>query len=105
MGKPKIFISYSRKDSEIAERVYKDLKNEGFAPWLDTESLLPGQNWKMMISKEMKESSFFLALLSSDSLGKRGYVNKELKFALDILDEFPLDEIYLIPVYIDHCEP
>jgi formylglycine-generating enzyme required for sulfatase activity len=105
MGKPKIFISYSRKDSEIAERVYKDLKNEGFAPWLDTESLLPGQNWKMMISKEMKESSFFLALLSSDSLGKRGYVNKELKFALDILDEFPLDEIYLIPVYIDPCEP
>jgi formylglycine-generating enzyme required for sulfatase activity len=105
MDKPKIFISYSRKDSEIAERVYKDLQNEGFAPWLDKESLLPGQNWKMMISKEMKESSFFLALLSSDSLGKRGYVNKELRFALDILDEFPLDEIYLIPVYIDHCEP
>jgi formylglycine-generating enzyme len=102
---PKIFISYAHEDSEIAERLYNDLKNEGFSPWLDKESLLPGQRWKEVISRAIKESSLFLALLSPNSVGKKGYVQKELKSALDILDEFPSDKIYLIPVYIEPCEP
>jgi formylglycine-generating enzyme required for sulfatase activity len=103
--KTKIFISYAHEDSEIAERLYKDLKREGFSLWLDKEDLLPGQNWRVAISIAMKKSSLFLALVSSNSLGNRGYAQKELKTALDILNEFPLDQAYLIPVYIEPCEP
>jgi hypothetical protein len=38
----------------------------------------------------------FLALLSQNSVTKRGYVQKELSEALDILDEFPSSEIFII---------
>jgi tetratricopeptide (TPR) repeat protein len=101
----RVFISYVPEDYAIAKKLYDDLKTAGFQPWLDREDLLLGQNWKIAISEAIKESDYFLALLSSHSLGKRSYVQKELKIALDILGEFPSDEIYIIPVRVEPCEP
>ena len=62
---PKVFLSYSRKDSETALKLYQYLKNEGIEIWLDKEKLIPGQNWKYAISQAIKESTHFLALFSS----------------------------------------
>jgi hypothetical protein len=45
-----------------------------------------------------------LALLSSSSVQRRGYVQKERKDALAILDEFPEDQPYLIPIRLDERE-
>ena len=45
-----IFISYANEDSEIAKKLYYDLKKEGFIPWIDFEDLKPGQNWKDAIA-------------------------------------------------------
>jgi hypothetical protein len=98
----KIFISYAREDLEHAERMYQDLKNEGFNPWLDTENLLPGQDWKSLIKKEIKNCRFFIALLSSNSITKRGYCQKELGEALETV---PDSGIFLIPVRLDNCKP
>lgn len=103
--KANIFISYAIEDYETAIRLHGDLQKAGFNPWLDRLNLLPGQQWKSEISKAIKKSFFFIALLSSNSLGKRGYVHKEPKSALDVLEEFPSDKIFLIPVYIEPCEP
>ena len=94
----KVFISYAREDIETARKLYHDLKQAGISPWMDKEDLLPGQNWRVMISKAIQESKYFLAVLSSHSLTKRGFVQKELKMALDILDEFPEDDIFIIPM-------
>lgn len=44
-----------------------------------------------------------MALLSTNSVSKRGSVQKELKDALDILDEYPSSAIFLIPVRLDDC--
>lgn len=99
----KVFISYAREDIEAAKKVYASLKREKLEPWLDVESLLPGQNWKETIVQAIKESSFFLALLSSNSVTKRGFVQRELKIALDVLDELPPSNIYLIPIRLDDC--
>lgn len=35
---------------------------------------------------------------------KRGYVQRERKGALDILDEFPEDNIYYIPIRLEECQ-
>jgi hypothetical protein len=43
-------------------------------------------------------------LLSSNSGEKIGYVQKELKEALEVLDEFPQSKRWLIPVRIDDCK-
>ncbi len=101
----KIFISHAKEDSEIALRLYDDLKTAGLTPWSEEKDLLPGQDRKAIISYEIRTSEFFISLLSLKSLTTRGFVQKEMKLALDIRDEFPADGIFVIPVRIDDCKP
>jgi len=100
-----VFINYAREDWKIAKKIYDDLKRQGITPWLDTEDLLPGQDWREVISEAIKYCPQFLTLLSSRSVSKQGFVQKELKIALDLLDEFPPNKIFIIPVRIDECTP
>ncbi|MDD2755341.1 MAG: TIR domain-containing protein [Methanothrix sp.] len=105
MNIPLTFISYAHEDEVSAIRLYSDLKRAGANPWIDKECLLPGQKWEIAIKRAIKSSDFFLAVLSSKSVEKRGYVQKEITQALDILDEFPESRIFLIPIRLDKCEP
>jgi len=100
----KIFISHAKEDREIAERLYNDLKNAGANPWSEKD-ILPGENWKSAISYEIRKSEYFIVVLSSKSLSARGLMQREMRMALDILDEFPSDMIFVIPVRVDDCEP
>ena len=99
-----VFISYAREDSYAAKRLWKDLKDAGLNPWLDKESLLPGQQWELEIRKAIKNSAYFLAVLSSNSVDKRGYLQKELKFGLEVLDEVPESQIFVIPARLNECD-
>jgi hypothetical protein len=99
------FISYAREDQATAIRLYNDLKRAGITPWLDHEDLLPGQNWEHEIRRAIRESRYFLALLSSHSLSKVGFVQSELKAGLRVLDEFPPDKAFLIPIRLEDCSP
>ncbi|MBI4686061.1 MAG: TIR domain-containing protein [Nitrospirae bacterium] len=101
----KIFLSYAHQDIAMAKRIYADLRRFGLYVWLDSETLLPGQDWGVEIEKAIEESSFFIALLSSQSVDRVGYVQKELKIALDKLEMYPEGGVYLIPVRVDQCEP
>lgn len=101
----KIFISYAREDYEYAKRIYDYLLQSGQEPWLDKENILPGQNWPNAIKSAIRESQFFIALLSSNSVEKRGYVQKELRIGLEILDQIPESQIFFIPARIGECEP
>lgn len=101
----KVFISYAREDLETAKKLRDDIEKAGIKTWLDKEDLLPGQVWQAVISEKIKESDYFIALLSSRSLSKRGYVQKELKIAWGALGEFPEGKIFIIPVRIEDCKP
>lgn len=102
----KVFISYAHENLESAHRLYKKLKSTpGVEPWFDKESLLPGMKWRPAIRKAIRESDYFLALLSKKSISKRGYVQKEMREALDIRDEFPEDRAFLIPIRLEECRP
>jgi len=71
---------------------------------MDKKDLLPGQNWEVMINSTLRKADFIILLLSSRSLGKRGYVQKEFRIALDYLQEKLDSDVYIIPVKIDSCE-
>jgi hypothetical protein len=100
-----IFLSYAREDEEIAAKLYHDLSDAGLSIWFDKISLRPGQRWKPTIKKAIRECRHFIALLSSNSVSKKGYVQKELYEALEILDEYPESETFIIPVRMENCEP
>ena len=101
----RVFISYAREDAGHARRLYADLARHGHAPWLDQELLLPGQNWRMAIEQAIRDSALFLALLSAGSVSKAGYVQKEMRQALDVLEEMPPGTVYVVPTRIEECEP
>jgi len=102
--KIKVFLSYAKEDQEIAKKLYDDLHKVGINAWLDSENLVAGENWAVTITEAIKESSFFLPLLSSKTITKRGFVQKELRIALDILDEIPSEDIFIIPIRLDNCD-
>ena len=99
-----VFISYAREDEEVATRLYNDLRRARAIPWRDREAIRPGQNWKLALSKAIKNNRYFIPLLSSKSVTKIGYVNNELSYALEMSKNFPEGEIYIIPVRLDHCD-
>jgi len=103
--KVKVFISYVREDYNIAKKLYDDLKIAGITPWMAKEDLLPGEKWKSSIDRAIKDSNYFIALFSSNSLSKTGYFHKEVKTAFEYFDTMPSTEIYLLPVRLDNTEP
>ena len=101
---PFIFISYAREDDGYAYSIYNRLKDEGLNTWMDKKDLLPGQDWDLQIRTVMQRSDFIILCLSQKSVTKRGYVQKEMKMAMDIFRELPSGSVFLIPVIINHCE-
>src|SRR5262245_44845946 len=96
-----IFISYARPDQETALELYEWLTKRGYSVWIDARKLKPGQNWDHEIRRALDASSFVLIILSKNSKDKRGYVQREIKIALDKLYEKLVDDIFLIPVLLD----
>ena len=93
-----MFISYAREDFNAASRFYNQLRAAGLNPWLDKVSILPGQNWDKEIRNAIKNSRYFLSLNSLSSVQKIGFVQKELKNALERQEYFPESAVYLIPI-------
>ncbi|UHG91742.1 TIR domain-containing protein [Spirosoma oryzicola] len=98
-----VFISHAREDSEIAEQIYDYLESEGYSPWLDKRKLRPGANWDYEIRQALKRSDFVIVLLSSISVSKRGYVQREFKLALEYAETKLEDDYYILPILIDEC--
>lgn len=100
----KVFISYAREDAVSARRLADDLTCMGVEPWLDQEQLLPGQAWESAIQTALEESDFVIVLLSQRQVGKRGYVQREIRRAVELLDEMPENQPFLIPARLDDCQ-
>jgi len=64
-----------------------------------------GEDWEAAITNAIKDCSHFIALLSTHSVNKRGFVQKELRSALSILESCPPGEVFIIPVRLDECRP
>jgi hypothetical protein len=105
MGRTFICYAHNASDRAVAIRLYRDLLDADHAPWLDKFDLMPGDRWRIRITEVIRECKHFVALLSHHSLNKRGFVQSELREALDVLDTVPVDERFFIPVRLDDCEP
>jgi WD40 repeat protein len=64
----RVFISYARKDgAALAQRLQKDLKEQGFDAWLDTQRIVGGATWTTDIEHALDDAEFVLALMTSGS--------------------------------------
>lgn len=104
MDEVRIFISYAREDEARVKQLYQHLADAGFQPWLDREHIVPGMKWEPVIKKALKQSDFVLVCLSGASINKRGFLQREIKQALEQADEKLEHDVYLIPARLDDCE-
>jgi len=100
----RVFLCHSSSDKPIVRTLYNRLKDDGLDPWLDEQKLLPGQDWNLEITKEVRASDIVVVCLSRRSINKAGYVQKEIKYALDVADEQPEGTIFIIPLKLEECE-
>jgi hypothetical protein len=101
--KLRVFLCHSSGDKPAVRKLYKRLKGDGFEPWLDEENLIPGQDWDPEIRKAVKNSHVVIVCLSTASINKAGYAQKEIVFALDAADEQPEGTIFIIPARLEEC--
>jgi hypothetical protein len=99
-----VFLCHGSEDKAAVREIYARLRQDGVRPWLDEEEILPGQDWDAEILRAVRRSHAILVCLSSGSVRKEGYLQKELRLALDAADEKPDGTIFIIPVKFDDCE-
>ncbi len=99
----RVFLCHAAEDKAEVRKLYTRLRLAGFAPWLDEEDLVPGQDWKAAIPLALSASAAVLVCLSPRTVSKAGYVQREIKYALDRAEEMPEGRIYIIPVILETC--
>lgn len=99
----RVFLCHSSNDKPIVRELHKRLSTDQVDPWLDEENLLPGQDWSQEIMKAVRNADVVIVCLSQGSINKAGYIQKEIKYALDVADEQPEGTIFLIPLKLEEC--
>lgn len=98
-----VFLCHASEDKPAVLDLYRRLKDDGVDPWLDEEKLLLGQEWEIEIPKAVQQSHVVLVCLTAHSVNKEGYVQKEIKTALDEADKKPGGTIYIIVLRLEEC--
>jgi formylglycine-generating enzyme required for sulfatase activity len=99
----RIFLCHASEDKPQVRDVYQRLKALGFEPWLDEVDILPGQDWDYEIEMALEQSDFVIVFLSTRSVDKMGYVQREFRRAMYHSEEMPEGHIHTIPVKLDDC--
>lgn len=99
----RVFLCHSSGDKKAVRELHERLIQEGVNPWLDEVDLIPGQHWEAEIRKVIKSVHIVIVCLSVSSINKAGFVQKEIKLALDFADQQPEGVIFIIPLRLEEC--
>jgi CheY-like chemotaxis protein len=97
----KVFLNYAREDNPAVKEIYRKLVSEGFNPWMDTENIIGGEHFEWAIQKALKDAHLIIPVLTKTSVRKRGFRQKEIKWALDRSLEKMAGDIHIIPLRLD----
>ena len=99
----RVFLCHSSTDKLAVRKLYRRLVRDGIDVWLDEKRLIPGKNWDLEIKKAVRQSDIIIVCLSQESVTKEGYVQREIRMALDMAEEKPDELIFLIPAELQEC--
>ena len=101
----RVFLCHASQDKPAVRDLYRQLTAEPWIdPWLDEEKLLPGQDWNLEIEKAVEDSDVVIVCVSSTSIAKEGYIQREMRKVLDIALEKLEGAIFVLPVKLDDCD-
>lgn len=79
LGPTNVFLSYARKNRNLAHALSQELKRLGFDVW-DDQSIEPGAQSSVVIKKALAQCDSMIALLDEHSFSS-SYVREELQHA------------------------
>jgi hypothetical protein len=94
------FISYSSKDQEFAERLYKDLQAGGVRCWFAQENMKIGDTLRQRIDEQIPMHDKLLLIISESAI-KSQYIEQEVETALR--NERKLDRTIIFPITLDNA--
>jgi succinate dehydrogenase hydrophobic membrane anchor protein/succinate dehydrogenase cytochrome b556 subunit len=96
MGEP-VFISHASKDQKIAESICGALEKSGFACWLASRDVGPGENFQEAIVRAIR-SAKVLVLIFTSNANTSAEIKKELVLASQ-------NNLTVIPVRMEDVQP
>ncbi len=94
-----VFISYSRSDSDMAEKLYDALTKQGKRVWYDKQNLSDGVNFMDEIRKAIRTAKYFIPLFSENIVNEKSeshVYRNEWDQAIDVA--ISMGRTYIIPV-------
>jgi hypothetical protein len=91
----KIFISYSRKDTDFVRKLAGDLETAGYDVWWDISDLKGGDDWVRTIPDAIASSQYVIVVLTPNSIESE-WVRKEYTQALSLRKK-------IIPIMFTPC--
>ena len=99
----RIFISYARPDAHIVGQIVRFLQVAGFDTWFDLHDLPPGHEWRFVIEREIARARLLILCLSTRSVDRTGFFQKELRLALEQAELRPREKVFILPIRLNPC--
>ncbi len=99
-----VFFLYSSMDRDKVEKVYSQSVEIGLKPWMDVKELVMGMDWRKEIQKAMRNCDLVFIFLSGSAISREGYFQQEIRQALELVNEKPEDELFILPIRLDNCD-
>jgi hypothetical protein len=106
-----IFISYAKEDYAFACAMYVAFRAENLQPWMDkppapfqANGLRIGQRWRSVLEEKLRSADQIVLILSPRSVRKRGFVQREFRTALGLMNDLPDDQVFVLPVLAEKCD-
>lgn len=97
------FLCHCKEDERVVEEVGEKLLQDGFLTWFDKKDLLPGDDWEVKIEAAIDDSDYVLVFLSPRSCSKDGFVQKEIRLAMERRERKPDGARYIVPLLVEPC--
>lgn len=76
-----IFVSYSRRDFDVAQKIIDALARNQLDTWIDWKSIPKGEDWEQEIYRGIEQAEAFLFLISPASVTSE-MCNREIAHAV-----------------------
>ena len=77
-----VFISYSRKDTAVADRICAAFDRAGISYFIDRQGIAGGMEFPKILAPAIKESEVFL-LLASENAYQSPFTTREILYAFN----------------------
>ena len=89
-----VFISYSRKNSDIVLEIVDALNKRNIKTWIDTDDMAKGEDWKQELFRAIESADAFLFFISEASV-RSDPCNDEILHAIQ-------NSKRILPVFIEN---